>query len=58
MSVSMVSLGREAKGQGGWTFEPLSANFFQADQPDVREVEVVYWFSLASHPVIIEANIK
>jgi len=45
------------KGRAGsLTFDPLSANFFQLDQPPLREVEVVYWFSLESQPVIIEAN--
>lgn len=40
------------------TFEPLSANFFHPDQGPLREVAVVYWFSLESHPVIMDANIK
>ncbi len=43
---------------GRLTFDPLSANFFHPDQPELREVEVVYWFSLASHPVIMDANMK
>jgi hypothetical protein len=40
------------------TFDPLSANFFHPDQPELNDVEVVYWFSLASHPVIMDANMK
>lgn len=40
------------------TFDPLSANFFHPDQPELSEVDVVYWFSLASHPVIMDANMK
>ena len=38
--------------------EPLSANFFHPDQPPLRDVDVVYWFSFESQPVIIDANMK
>src|SRR4051812_31008368 len=40
------------------TFDPLSANFFHEDHPELSDVDVVYWFSLASQPVIIDANMK
>lgn len=44
--------------RGPFTLEPLSANFFHPDQPPLRDVDVVYWFSLESHPVIMLVNIK
>jgi hypothetical protein len=57
----MISWGSDTSsdtGKGRLTLDPLSANFFHADQPELREVDVVYWFSFASHPVIMDANMK
>lgn len=38
--------------------DPLSANFFHAAQPELSDVDVVYWLSFASQPVIMDANMK
>lgn len=40
------------------TFDPASANFLHGDHPERSEVDVVYWFSFASQPVIMDANMK